>query len=158
MKQLTGKEAQSFVGKFEAVFKGLPHLPKGIIDFIVSISPWLAGLGGIGSIYGGLTGLVFSQRRAGMWQYVRAYSGIGNGYFIATAIFSLLTGALMLMAFTPLKNRKLTGWMYLFWVNILGIIQSLMSMVFGYGGLMGVLLSAAVGFYILFEVKKSYKK
>jgi hypothetical protein len=157
MDKLTGKEAQGFVGKFEALFKGLPHLPKGIVDFIVSISPWLAGLGGIGAVYGGLTGLFFSQRRGAMWQYVRAYSGIGNGYFVATSIFSLLTGALLLMAFTPLKNRKLSGWMFLFWANILGLIQSAVSLVFGYGGLVGMLVSAAFGFYVLFEVKKSYK-
>lgn len=157
MDKLTGKEAQGFVGKFETVFKGLPHLPKGIVEFLVSITPWLAGLGGIGNVYGGLTGLFFSQRRAGMWQYVKAYSGIGNGYFIATSILSLLTGALLLMAFTPLKGRKLNGWMFLFWVNILGLVQSVISMVFGYGGLVGTLIGAAIGFYVLFEVKKSYK-
>jgi len=157
MDKLTGKEAQGFVGKFEAVFKGLPHLPKGIVDFIVSVSAWLALIGGIFGIYGGLTGLFCSQRSGAMWQYVRAYSGVGSGYFIATAIISLLTGALMLMAFSPLKNRKLNGWMFLFWANILGLIQSVVSMVFGYGGIMGVLLSAVIGFYVLFEIKKSYK-
>ena len=157
MNQLTGKEAQGFVGKFEAVFKGLPHLPKGIVDFLVSVSPWLAGLGGIFGVYGGLTSLFFSQRRGAMWQYVKAYSGVGSGYFIATSIISLLTGALLLMAFGPLKNKKLNGWMFLFWANILSLIQSIVSLVFGYGGLMGILIGAAIGFYILFEIKKSYK-
>lgn len=157
MNQLTGKEAQGFVGKFEGVFKGLPHLPKGIVDFLVSVSPWLAGLGGIFGVYGGLTALFFSQRRGAMWQYVETYSGVWSGYFTMTAVFSLLTGALFLMAFSPLKNRKLNGWMLLFWANILSLIQAIASMIFGYGGLIGTLIGAAIGFYVLFEIKKSYK-
>ncbi|MFC1653509.1 hypothetical protein ACFL1M_01530 [Patescibacteria group bacterium] len=158
MKQLTGKKAMVLVKKIEGPFKGLPHLPKGLVDFLVSVAPWFVGLAGLMGVWGGLSSLFWSGRRGLMWEYVERFSGISNTYFVLTAVISILSGVLMLMAFSHLKNMKLEGWMLLFWANVLAILQSVLGIVFAYGGIVGTLLSALFGFYFLFEVKPKYKK
>jgi len=155
--KLTGKEATGLVGSFEGVFKGLPHLPKGVIDFLVSIAPWLAGLGGLLSLFSGISSVFMTSRRNEFWAYVDRYAGVNSAYFTVIGVVAILLGLLYLMAFTPLKNKKLSGWMYLFWGQLLSILSGVAGLVFGYGGIVGTLIGAAIGFYVLFEVKASYK-
>lgn len=155
--KLTGKEAVGLVKSFEGVFKGLPHLPKGVVDFLVSIAPWLVGLGGVMSLFSGISSLFLTGRRSELWMYMDRYAGVNSTYFTVVAVFALVVGALYLMAFKPLKDMKITGWMYLFWGNILGIAQGLAGIVFGFGGIIGTVIGAAIGFYFLFEVKPRYK-
>ena len=155
--KLTGKEATGVVKSVEGVFKGLPHLPKGFVDFLVSIAPWLTGLAGVMSVYGGVTSLFMSGRRNELMMYIDRYAGVNTAYFTVLGVFALLVGVLYLMAFKPLKAMKMTGWMYLFWGNVLGIAQGIASLLFGFGGIVGTVIGAAIGFYFLFEVKARYK-
>lgn len=155
--KLTSKEAIGVVKSVEGVFKGVPHLPKGVVDFLVSIAPWLTGLGGVLSIYGGVTSLFLTGRRNELMMYIDRYAGVNSAYFTVVAVFALLVGVLYLMAFKPLKAMKMTGWMYLFWGNVLGVVQGIVSLLFGFGGIVGTIIGAAIGFYFLFEVKPRYK-
>jgi hypothetical protein len=157
MNFLTDKGAMAFMSSFEAVFKSVPHLPKGVVNFLVSVAPWLAGLSGILSLYGGVTNLFFSNR-VGMATTLKAITGINPAYFTIAGVIAILTGLLMLMAFTPLRNRKLVGWMYLFWVTVLSFTQNVIGLLMGVGGLVGTLIGAAIGFYLVFELKSAYKK
>lgn len=154
---LTGKEAQNLVSQFEGIFKTLPHLPKGLIDFLVNIMAYLAGLGGIFSLLGGISMILNSSNTYGMMGWMRL-AGLNPSYFIITGVFQLLSGALLLMAFNPLKGKKLEGWMFLFWVTILGVIQQVVSLLLGGGGIVGMVISVLISFYIIFELKPSYKK
>lgn len=154
---LTGKEAMGVVKSVEGVFKSVPHLPKGVVDFLVSIAPWLTGLGGVLSMYAGVTSLFLTGRRNELMMYIDRYAGVNSAYFTVVAVFALLVGALYLMAFKPLKAMKMTGWMYLFWGNVIGIVQGVASLFFGFGGIVGTVIGAAIGFYFLFEVKPRYK-
>lgn len=155
--KLTGKEAMGMVKSVEGVFKNVPHLPKGVVDFLVSVAPWLTGLGGVLSIYGGVTSLFLTGRRNELMMYIDRYAGVNSAYFAVLGLFALVVGVLYLMAFKPLKAMKMTGWMYLFWGNVLGIVQGIASLLFGFGGIVGTVIGAAIGFYFLFEVKPRYK-
>lgn len=155
--KMTGKDATELVKKIETAFKGLPHLPKGVVDFLVAIAPWAVGLAGVMSIVSGLGSLVATGRQNALWMALDRYAGVNSTYFTIAGIFTLVLGALYLMAFSPLKAHKMTGWMYLFWANVLGIIQSVLGVVFGFGGIVGTVIGAAIGLYFLFEVKPRYK-
>jgi hypothetical protein len=89
---------------------------------------------------------------------LKAITGINPAYFTIAGVIAILTGLLMLMAFTPLRNRKLVGWMYLFWVTVLSFTQNVIGLLMGVGGLVGTLIGAAIGFYLVFELKSAYKK
>ncbi|PIZ97017.1 MAG: hypothetical protein COX79_03875 [Candidatus Levybacteria bacterium CG_4_10_14_0_2_um_filter_36_16] len=58
---------------------------------------------------------------------------------------------LLLMAFPGTKARKMSGWNLLFWSEAVSAVSAVVSMAFG--GVVG----AAIGFYILFQIKSHYK-
>lgn len=152
---LTNKQAQGYVKPLEDIFKNLPHLPKGLVDFLVSITPWLAGLAGILSILGGLSSVSGQQR---VNRFMSNLIGISNTYWLLSGIISIIVGVLLLLAFSHLRNKKIEGWMLLFWADILGVIHSVLAIVYLNSSLVGTIISVLIGFYILFEIKPAYKK
>jgi hypothetical protein len=155
LEQLTSPQAMKLIAQVEQPFKGLPHLPKGLVDFLVGIAPWLVGLGGVLSIIGGLSLLGnTSGMQSNMWMQL---AGISPAYFLLSGVISLVSGALMLMAFKPLKNKELKGWVYMFWLELINVVQMAVGVAFGASSIVGMVIGLAIGFYILFELKPSYK-
>jgi hypothetical protein len=142
---LTGKEAKKFVANFEPLFKSLPHLPPGFIKFIVSIAPWIALLGGISSI---LTGFGLLDIDDLMELDPAAIS----------TILEMVMGALLLLAFSPLRKKEFKGWMFLFWAAVINIVN-LILVIFAYstGIVGGSIVGVLVQLYLIFEIKSSYK-
>jgi hypothetical protein len=147
---------QPFVEKLikdlEPTFAKLPKLPQGIVDFLVTISPYLALLGGIASIIVGplaLLGTLFSLLT------------LNPAIVFVTLMSSVLLfvqAIIMFMAFKPLKERAYKGWYLLFVSELISLAQSIVGLVLNLGGIVGVVIGFAIGFYILFSVKKEYKK
>ncbi len=154
---LTGPEAQNFIKKIESIFKVAPHLPKGIINFLVMIVPWGALLGGIFGLIGSISLLTGSSLGWGMTRWLR-WAGVSTTYYLVLGVFQLVTSVLLLLAFNQLKNKKFAGWMLLFWISLIGIAQNAVGIFFGYNSIIGTLISAVISLYLLFEVKPSYKK
>ncbi|MFH2118419.1 MAG: hypothetical protein ABII10_01640 [Candidatus Paceibacterota bacterium] len=155
---LTGKPVTETIDKLEPAFKGLPHLPKGLTDFLVSISPWAAGIGGIFGILAGLQ-LLSSWLGWGMNWYFRL-AGLSPVYFLLVGALQILGGAVLLLAFNPLKARQMTGWILLFVSLAINLAQNLVGLIFSYtagGSLIGSLLGLLISLYVLFELKNSYK-
>ncbi len=157
LEQLTGPQAMNLISQIEKPFKGLPHLPKGLIDFLVGIAPWLVGIGGILSILAALSsfGVATGMQSANVW--MRYVAGISPIYFVLTGVFELVMGGLMLMAFNPLKNKMMKGWVYMLWLQLLSIAQMVVGVFFASSGLVSLVISVAIGLYVLFEVKPAYK-
>ena len=155
MEMLVGKQAQDMVAKVEPLFKGFPHLPKAIVDFLVMIVPWLAGIGGIFRLYGGITSAFFGSGRGSAFS---AIFGVNPAYFVISGIIAILTGVLLLMAFKPLQAGMRTGWMYLFWTTLLSVLSSLVGLIMGVGGIFGLVFGLIIGYYLLFEIKGSFTK
>ena len=50
------------------------------------------------------------------------------------------------------------GWMYLFWAELLAVVQSVVVVVYVGGGFVGAIIGLLIGFYILFELRSAYKE
>lgn len=134
-------------------FAKLPSLPKGVTDFIVSINPWLSLVFGILSVLAGIAGFGLLTALSP----VAAVAGAG-GYAVAGIVASVILlaeGVLMLLAFGPLKRKDVKGWNLMFWVLVLSVLSSVVSLrVFG---IVQALIGALIGYYFLYQVKPHYK-
>ena len=152
--QLTDSKARDFSDQIGSIFKGVPHIPKSWVKFLVKIAPRLAGLGGLTNVLSGFSSVMGGGAFNSMMYH---YAGVGRNYFLINGIFSLLLGVLLLMAFSPLKAKKMDGWMYLFWTQILGVVQTVVLLAYFGGGWLASVIGIVLGLYILFEIKPAYK-
>mgnify|MGYP003394660955 CR=1 FL=1 len=138
---------KQLVKPLEDLYAKAPALPTGAKDFIVSITPWLA------LIFGVL--LVLSS--VGALAPFSTYAGVGGSamWLMVYSVLGIAEGALMILAFSGLKNKKLVGWNWLFWAEIIGLVSPIVSLRFG--GLLGAIVGAVIGFYFLFQIKSYYK-
>lgn len=129
------------------------QIPAKGKEFIVQIAPWVAiiiavlsipailAIFGIGSFFGSL-----------------AFSfGVSMGfkYYVGIAILAVQV-ILMFMAFPGLKDRKIKGWKYIYYSDLISGVYGIVS-AYGVGDAIGSLLGTAIGLFILFQVKSYYK-
>lgn len=155
--RLSDDKAMNFIKKIEVNFKNAPHLPEFLKDFLVNVAPWFALIGMVLSVIGVLQNLNLIFGNSVWAQMV----GIGTHkiYFGLLAIYQAITAILLYYAYQPLKSRKLTGWIYMFWLTVLGMIVTAVSLLFNtYASLVWTIIGAIIGFYVLFELKPYYSK
>ena len=132
--------------------KKAPALPQNIKELIVKIAPYLAiisviftvpailllfGLGGLASILAPIGGTRAVALLPMMW--------IGILLLIPVILLEV-------MAIPGLFSKTATAWRYMFWAQLISIVSSLVQI-----NIVGALLSALIGFYLLFQVKNLYK-
>ena len=151
--KLTDAKAMGFIDQVGDVFKGLPHLPASIVEILVKIAPWLALLGGIlGLIAGPLIGVLGSL---GSLMTLSPYFMFVT---IVTTVVTIANSVLLLMAFSPLRTKMMRGWVFLFWAEMLSAVDIVLSLLQGQtGSIVGGVIGLAIGLYILFEIRSSYK-
>jgi hypothetical protein len=151
--KLMEKDSMKFIDQVGEVFKSLPHLPDGIVEFFVKVAPWLALLGAILTL---LTGPLAAL--LGTFASLVTLSPLVLVGTIVTLVLSLAQVVLLFMAFNPLKNRELKGWVYLFWSEMVSVATSVVLAVawMNFGSLIGTVIGTAIGLYILFEMKSKY--
>ena len=135
------------------VYAKVPDLPKSANDFLVAIAPWLALIFGILAILAGIGGLGLFTAFSPL-----AYMYAGAGYttfLLVASVIGIVEGVLMVLAFMPLKARKVRGWTLLVWSEALVIVSSAVTL--RVGDVVGALIGAAIAFYILFQVEPYYK-
>jgi hypothetical protein len=138
----------TIIKKFDLVFVKLPNLPDFIPNFFLIILPWIALFSGIlGIIAGPLMALL------GLLSLVTLKPLIILTY-VSSALIMLVNTLLMFKAFKPLKKKSLQGWIYLFWSEILWLINGLLETLTGEQIWWVLLISNLIGFYLLFEVKR----
>lgn len=131
----------------------LPALPKGINDFIVSISSWLALIFGVLAIFAGIS--AFSAL-----SFLSPFTAVAgaSGYAFTTIISSvvlLAQGIIELLAFSPLKARKVRGWNLMFYGLILSVVSSVIAL--NVYSVLNAIVGALIGYYILYQIKSYYK-
>jgi hypothetical protein len=139
-----------------------PALPKKWTDLIVNFAPWLALLAGVLGLIFGVMGLLASLSLFGLVAAVAPMGVYGATYgpqyivaVVVGALVLLLTGVLSLMAYPSLKARKEKGWNLMFYVLVLGIVSSIVSLnVFS---IVMSLVVALIEYYVLYQVKSYYK-
>lgn len=135
------------VGMVEPLFAQLPKLPTNIRVAIVKYAPILGLIFGILGILVGLAGFGFMTAFLPL-----AVLGGGYGTGFIAAIILLVSAVLMLAAYPGLKAHKINGWNLLFWSEVLNLAYGIVSM-----NILGGVVAALIGFYLLFQVKSYYK-
>ncbi len=131
------------------LYKKAPNLPKNIRDFIVTVIPWFSLVVGILGVLGMIAALgvltIFSPA-------VVLGGGVGTAAGLSlSVIIGLLESVITLIAVPSLLKRKAMGWRLLFISQALGVVSTILT------ATLGGLIGAAIGFYILYQIKLSYK-
>lgn len=155
---MSNKDAMKVINDLEARYKGLPHLPKGLVDFLVQIAPYASVISGIILLLSAVQSLTTN-----IDPELAAYIGYSNNQKYLMAIEYLILGGLALWSFSYLKARSMTGWLIMFWSVIIQIIFSfVIALMFGASAIVGAFISVVLMFllslYFLFEVKPHYSK
>ncbi|HYD35391.1 MAG TPA: hypothetical protein VD999_04955 [Vitreimonas sp.] len=154
--RLTDKQSMDFIAQIEQPFKNLPHLPAGLTGFLAMIAPYLSLLGGVLSIFAAvaLLPLVMGASAVGMM----VGETVNPVVALINIVLMVLSGILALLAFKPLRDRAMRGWVLMFWGQVLGIVSSLVGLLGGDGNIIGFVIGLVIGFYVLFEMKREYGK
>lgn len=134
----------------EEWFAKLPPLPKGITDVVVKVAPWLA-------LVFGVLGVLGSIAATGLLAVLSPFMVLGGGLGVAAgsvvgAVLALVSSVLLLMAFPGLRDRKMAGWKWSFYAEVVSVASSVVAL-----NLFGAVVGALIGFYILFQIKSYYK-
>lgn len=133
----------------EKLYEKLPGLPKGVKDFIVAVTPWLAIIFGILGILGSLAAFGISTV-ASPFIALGGNVGLATNLIIAT-LLGLVESVLMVIAFPSLLKRKYYGWSLLFWAEALAVVAGIVTLsVYS-------IIVALVWFYFIFQIKPYYK-
>lgn len=147
------KKTKQLLKPLQEVYAKAPALPKNATDVLVSIAPWLALVFGVLAILAGVGGLGLFTAFSPL---AYMYAGVGYTTFLLVAsAIGIVEGVLMVLAFMPLKNRKVRGWNLLVWSEGLAIISSVVSL--SVGNVIGAIIGAAIALYILFQIEPYYK-
>lgn len=162
--KLSSDQAMEFIKKIEKYFKDLPHLPKNLTEALVNFSPVLAIIGAVLSAIAGLMSLKFAVFGPMGSEFLRAvgvdYSGLRLSSLVM-AVYQALSAVLLYLAYKPLKSRKLIGWIYTFWLVVLGIVFQVVSLFLGHfntSSVLGIVIGMAISFYMLFELKPFFSR
>lgn len=155
----------------EVFGKKAPQLPEGGRNFLVQYGPYFVLAGGILSLLGAWSLWNSARQVNQIVNWANQYSTVNGGPAMSTTHFTvwvwlaiavlLVESALYILAFSPLKARDKKGWDYLFYAALLSIAYSVVLLFvdgYGIGGFLGSLIGAAIGFWILFQVRPKYLK
>ncbi|MEI7890456.1 MAG: hypothetical protein WCI36_00655 [bacterium] len=154
------KESVSgFVLKFEGfldeyMVKKAPFaIPQGGKDFIATVSPYLIIIFAIMALpliflALGISAVFapFAMMGAGLG-YVWGFSGVIS---LVVAVVSIVLEA---MAVPGLFKREKAAWRLLFYVSLISFAGNVIAM----HGIVGTIIGAVIGWYILFQIKELYK-
>jgi len=151
-------DVKGLTGQLEAVLdeymvtKAPFALPLGLKEFIVKVSPYLI-------IIFAVMALPLILGAIGLTTALTPFAMMGGGWGFGWgfgAIVSLVVAAISLvlevMAVPGLFKRTKGSWRLLFYVSIVSLIGSILSV----SGIIGGIIGAVIGWYILFQVKDMY--
>lgn len=132
--------------------KKAPALPENAKETLVKIAPYLTvisliitipailllfGLGGIATMLAPMGGVQSISTVPTMWLSILLLIPV-----------VILEG----MALPGLFARKALAWKYMYWAQLFSVVSGLVQF-----NIFGALISALIGFYLLFQVKHLYK-
>lgn len=152
------------------MLKDTPKLPKNVTETLANIAPWLVLIFGVLQLAGAWALWRLMDRVQPLAdlanQYSQYFGGETIGYSAgqkAVIYFSIallvIEAVLMLMAFSPLKERLKRGWDLVFMSSLISVAYSVLLIFIdnrGFGSFLFSLIGTAVGFYILFQVRPLY--
>ncbi len=145
------------------VYKAPVQFPAGLTGFIVKYGPWITLVLAIillPFIFTAIGGALF------VTSLVATY---GNGvtaqptFMLWVSLIVLIAQVvIMFVAIPKLLKRQRSGWLLLFYADLIsfaaGIIGSFSYGYFAIGSIIWALISTAIAFYILFQIRHAYVK
>lgn len=131
------------------MFAKLPALPQGGRDLLVTVAPWFALVFGVLGVLAGLAALGVMAAFSPLAVVGGGTSAVGQGLLFG--LIGLVGSVLLLVAFPGLRARRASGWMFLFWSEVVSLVSAVLAL-----SPVGVLM-AAVGFYLLYQIRSYYK-
>jgi hypothetical protein len=142
--------------------KDVPHLPKGFTKWLAENSWWLTIVGVVISVFG-VFGLLAAMTAGSALLVVVGAPALGGMFFISSLVSLVGIGISVVaevMAITPLKAMKKRGWDLMFFVLLvsvaMGILGSLLTA--NVGGILFGIIGAAIGAYVILELKHYFVK
>jgi hypothetical protein len=139
-----------FIGSLDKFFIKLPHLPKKVRLFISRVVPFLALAFGIVGLLAAIISGLFLVLTIMTGDVKELLAGIGSFIII------LLDTLFLIKAFKPLKNGNAVGWIYLFWAEMLEIVNFVIRIVNQESNIWMDTLIIVLSFYLLFEIGQFY--
>lgn len=134
--------------ELEPIFlEKFPAFPDHVKEGIAQYGPYVILVLAVLGLLGLLT--AFGLGSAALGVGVAAYGG-GFSFYIGIAL-AAITMILYVMAFSPLRARKRAGWNLIYYALLLGLVGSLIQL-----NIIGLIISAVVGFWILFQVREKF--
>ncbi len=136
------------------MFESAPHIPEKGRQVIVDIAPWLVlifgGLSALGLLSGGM-----------MMGFATMFSGGFAVMYFASYLLpfvcSIISVVLMLSAFPGLKEKKKSGWNFVFYSEVVSVVGGVLGVLTGNVYLLvSTVIGALIGFWILFEIRSRY--
>lgn len=148
-----------------------PPLPRKAKQLLVQYAPWLALLGGVLSMWAVWNMWHWAHIANTYINYANqidsVYGGgnldstrLGFGIWLSMIVLAV-QAVLLLLAFPGLRDRQKSGWnlvYYSLWVSVAFSIIVAFTSYASFGTLLWSLIGAALGFYLLFQVRSRYVK
>ncbi len=143
------KLSNQLESSLEDVFKKLPPLPANATETLFKITPWIA-------LIFGVLGVLLSISALSALSFLAPIAAVGGvaqniGLGMIATVGWLISSAIMIMAYPGLKAGKMSGWTLLFWAEVVSAATSII------GINIGSVIGAAIGFYLIFQIKSKYK-
>ena len=168
MKALLGNLEDKLAG----LFKAAPKIPENGRKSIVQWLPWISLIFGVVQLLLTL-GLWRAGRRVN--EFVSSLNEIARSFGVESStpqlnvfywialVFLAASAVVLLLAYPGLRDRKKTGWNWLFYGALLNVVYGVFSIFFDsyYGGgvsrFIGAVIGTAISFWLLFQVRDHYK-
>ncbi len=152
----------------EGWYKNVPHLPTAGRVWLADNIWWLAMIGAILSILGLFTVVPFlltvftvGSFVAMTSMHVSSVAAYGSMFWLSiliSIVSYLITMVLLIASVTPLKQKAKQGWRLLFLTYMVNFVLSVINAVISFapGSLVSAIISAAIGGYLLFEIRSYF--
>lgn len=129
-----------------------PGLPDNVREVLVMLAPWLAVLGVVMGIPAVLALIGLGSMLPALPFAYGARAGYFGATFAISTVFLAITLVLEVLAIPGLFSRSKQGWRMVFYVMLVGAVQSLIML-----NLMSLIVGTLLGMYLLFQVRGYYK-
>lgn len=150
--------------------KKTPALPEGGKKALVTYLPWINLALGVLSLLMAYWLWQWAHLDSGLINYANSINAIYGGPVVTTnhltftiwlALAVLVVEALLyLAAFPATRDHKKSGWNLMFYAMLASVVYAIVTIFTNYGGshVISSLIGAAIGLYLLFQIRTSYIK
>lgn len=162
---------QQLENKLNNVFgKNLPPLPANGKKALVQWLPWINLILGILALWAAIVLYQAATATDDIIDYASSLSAASGGPTVdgdnlttmvwLGLIFLAVEALLYLAAFPATRERKKSGWNLMFYALLINVVYGVVVLFTEYGGVgsfLGSLIGSAIGLYLLFQIRDSYR-